>query len=59
MDLLYREMFPWLTTYNAPIDRLAEESVRCLIHQIEDGAAASRILMKGELIERKSVCAVR
>ena len=30
-----------------------------LIHQIEDGAAASRILMKGELIERKSVCAVR
>ena len=54
MDLLYR-----LTTYNAPIDRLAEESVRCLIHQIEDGAAASRILMKGELIERKSVCAVR
>lgn len=52
-------MIPPLTTYNAPIDRLAEESVRCLIHQIEDGAAASRILMKGELIERKSVCAVR
>lgn len=48
-------MTPPLTTYNAPVDRLAEESVRCLIQQIEDGAAASHIVMRGELIERKSV----
>lgn len=48
-------MTPPLTTYNAPVDRLAEEGVRCLIQQIEEGTGVSRIVMRGELIERKSV----
>lgn len=52
-------MTPPLTTYNAPVDRLAEESVRCLVQQIEDGAVASHVVMRGELIERKSVRAFK
>lgn len=51
-------MTPPLTTYNAPIDRLAEESIQCLIRQIEDKAATSHIVMKGELVERRSVSAI-
>ncbi|WP_077609340.1 LacI family DNA-binding transcriptional regulator [Clostridium sp. Marseille-P2415] len=49
-------MTPSLTTYNAPIDRLAQQCVECLTGQIENGKAAVRMILKGELIERKSVC---
>lgn len=47
-------MTPPLTTYNAPIDELAKKSVECLIDQIEDRKPCERIIMKGNLIERKS-----
>jgi DNA-binding LacI/PurR family transcriptional regulator len=47
-------MTPPLTTYNAPIDELAKRSVECLIDQIEDRKSCERIIMKGNLIERKS-----
>ena len=49
-------MVPPLTTYNAPIDHLAQQSMECLIRQIEDGKPPVRIVMKGELVERKSAC---
>jgi len=49
-------MTPPLTTYNAPIDRLAKESVDCLVDQIENGMSPVRITMKGELVERASAC---
>lgn len=52
-------MTPPLTTYNTPVDRLAEESVQSLIRQIEYGPAASRVVLRGELIERKSVRAFK
>lgn len=47
-------MTPPLTTYNAPIDNLARQSVETLMGQMEDGKPPVRIIMKGELIERRS-----
>lgn len=46
---------PPLTTYNAPIDELTKRSVECLIDQIENNGSIVQAVMKGELIERKSV----
>lgn len=48
-------MMPPLTTYNAPVDLLAQRSVECLIEQIEQGASPRREILKGELVSRRSV----
>ncbi len=48
-------MMPPLTTYSAPIDRLAEESVNSLVNQIEKRDVGESKVFRGELIERASV----
>lgn len=48
-------MIPPLTTYNAPVDQMAEESINCLVLQIENREAVRKVNLKGELIERLSV----
>lgn len=48
-------MIPPLTTYKAPIDLLAEQSVSYILEQIENPEKIQNIVLKGELIERKSV----
>lgn len=48
-------MIPPLTTYNAPVDRMAEESIDCLLAQIEKSAEVQKVNLKGELMERRSV----
>ncbi len=48
-------MLPPLTTYNAPVDALARESIDCLLAQIENPENARKVVLQGELIERRSV----
>lgn len=48
-------MLPPLTTYNAPVDDLARESIDCLLAQIENPENARKVVLQGELIERRSV----
>ncbi len=53
-------MTPPLTTYDAPVDELARESVECLIRKIEnkmEGPAEKKVL-RGSLIERGSVAKI-
>lgn len=48
-------MVPPLTTYNASVDRLARESVDCLLEQIEGRREKRKLVLRGERVERKSV----
>lgn len=51
-------MIPPLTTYSAPVDQMARESIDCLLAQIENPGDIRKVNLKGELIERKSVKAL-
>ncbi|MGN0404572.1 MAG: LacI family DNA-binding transcriptional regulator [Bariatricus sp.] len=48
-------MIPPLTTYNAPIDLLARTSVEYIRELIDNRENIKKTVLKGELIERKSV----
>ena len=48
-------MTPPLTTYDAPIGTMAEKSVECMMAQIDDLEVNNQLILRGELIERKSV----
>lgn len=48
-------MTPPLTTYGAPIERLSQKAVECLVERIENSGPVAREIFKGELVERGSV----
>lgn len=48
-------MIPPLTTYNAPVDRLAQESIDILLARIGKSEEIRKVSLKGTLLERQSV----
>ncbi len=52
-------MNPPLTTYNTPVDQLAKKSVESLIEQIETGKGLLQLVIRGDLMERRSVCGLK
>ncbi len=48
-------MIPPLTTYTAPVDCMAQQSIDCLLSQMENPEDIQKLNLKGDLIERRSV----